>query len=311
MSGLRKMERDRTRADLASVNAILDQLTDEDVMTRLSLESRREELLRSIATLEEVEERAASAALFFGGRPVAGARGIESEFGGNAISKFQDLLAKLLAEEGGSRLGQRGVVPNKAAATLHVTNVVRGSFGFLFEQIEPQQELVDTPLKIALERASQVLKVLAKPDEEEFRKEIETVDQRVLATLGEFFGLMRQNGATLRLVAGEADTSFGTDDVARAAERATSTAIEDTEETVEGELAGVLPDAHQFEFRAFPPRGTVLRGRVERAIPATELTNLNRALVGVSAKARVRVRRVRQHGQVVRESFTLLGIEKV
>jgi hypothetical protein len=128
------------------------------------------------------------AALFFGGRPVAGARGIESEFGGNAISKFQDLVAKLLAEEGGSRLGQRGVVPNKAAATLHVTNVVRGSFGFLFEQIEPQHELIDTALKTAVEKASQVLNVLAKPDEEEFRKGVETVDQRVLATVGEFFG---------------------------------------------------------------------------------------------------------------------------
>jgi len=310
MSGLRKLERNRTRADLASVNAILDQLTDEDVMTRLSLESRRDELLQSIAALEEVEERAASAALFFGGRPVAGARGVESEFGGNAISKFQDLVAKLLAEEGGS-LGQRGVVPNKAAATLHVTNVVRGSFGFLFEQIEPQQELVDTALKTAVEKASQVLNVLAKPDEEEFRKGVETVDQRVLATVGEFFGLMRQNGATLRLVAGEVDTSFGADDVARAAERATSTAIEDTEETFEGELGGVLPDAHQFEFRAIAPRDTVLRGRVERTISATELTNFNRALVGVSAKARLRVRRVRQHGQVVRESFTLLGLEKV
>jgi hypothetical protein len=310
MSGLRKLERNRTRADLASVNAILDQLTDEDVMTRLSLESRRDELLQSIAALEEVEERAASAALFFGGRPVAGARGIESEFGGNAISKFQDLVAKLLAEEGGS-LGQRGMVPNKAAATLHVTNVVRGSFGFLFEQIEPQQELVDTALKTAVEKASQVLNVLAKPDEEEFRKGVETVDQRVLATVGEFFGLMRQNGATLRLVAGELDTSFGADDVARAAERATSTAIEDTEETFEGELGGVLPDAHQFEFRAIAPRDTVLRGRVERTISATELTNFNRALVGVPAKARLRVRRVRQHDQVVRESFALLGLEKV
>jgi hypothetical protein len=153
--------------------------------------------------------------------------------------------------------------------------------------------------------------VLAKLDEEEFRKEVETVDQRVLATVGEFFGLMRQNGATLRLVAGKADTSFGTDDVARAAERATSTAIEDTEETFEGELGGVLPDAYQFEFRAITPRDIVLRGRIERTISATELTNFNRALVGVSAKARLRVRRVRQHGQVVRESFTLLGLEKV
>jgi hypothetical protein len=42
---------------------------------------------------------------------------------------------------------------------------------------------------------------------------------------------MRQGCATFRLVAGEADASFGADAIARAAERATSTTLEETEET--------------------------------------------------------------------------------
>ena len=48
---------------------------------------------------------------------------------------------------------------------------------------------------------------------------------------------MRQNGATLRLVAGDIDHSFGVDAVVRAADRATSTNVEDTEETIVGQLA--------------------------------------------------------------------------
>ena len=98
MTGLRKLERDFVSADLAAVTGLLAQLGDEDVMARMGLELRRDELQQTIAHLDEAGvEPAASAALFFGGGPVVGSRGIESEFAGSAISKFQDIVAKVLA----------------------------------------------------------------------------------------------------------------------------------------------------------------------------------------------------------------------
>lgn len=57
---LRKLERDRTKADLASVEALLDQLTDEDVLMRFGLESRRDELQAAVEELQEEEEGTAS-----------------------------------------------------------------------------------------------------------------------------------------------------------------------------------------------------------------------------------------------------------
>jgi hypothetical protein len=307
MTSLRKLERDRTRADLASVEALLDQLSDEDLMMRLGLEARRDELIATIRSFDEREETAASAALFFGGRPVAGNRGIQSEFGGNAVTKFQDLVAKLLAREVGE-LGQRGVVPNKDAATLHITNVVRGSFGFLLEEIEPQHEMVKTALKNAVDNASQLLRAFTEPNDEKFQKAVEAVDNRIVSTAREFFDLMRDSGATLRLVAGESDNSFGAQAVAMAAERAKTTDVEQAEETMEGQLNGVLPDAHQFEFRTILPLGTI-RGKVDRKLTAEELAVFNRQFVNVPAKVRLQVRRVRRSGVIVRESFTLLNLE--
>jgi hypothetical protein len=307
MSSPRKLERDFARADIAAVSSLLDQLGDEDVMARFGLEARLLELQTAIAQLGEApEESTASAALFFGGRPVLGSRGIESEFGGAAITKFQDLVAKVLAHETGG-LGMRGVVPNKGASTLHITNIVRGSFGFLLEEVQPQQQLMDTTLKTAVDEATRLLDAFGEPDEEQFRSAVETIDQRVLGTAREFFDLMRQSGATLRLVAGDTDRSFGTDAVARAAERATSTTVEDVQETIRGQLAGVLPDAHQFEFRAGVERGTI-RGRVDRGLAADELTRFNRDWVNVDASARVHVKRVLRNGAVVREGFTLLAL---
>jgi hypothetical protein len=305
MTSLRKLEQDHTQADLASVDALIDQLSDEDVMMRAGLESRRAELRAAIEAFDQKVQHTASAALFFGGRPVAGNRGIESEFGGSVVTKFQDLVAKLMPRDRG--LGQRGVVPNKDAATLHITNVVRGSFGFLLEEIEPQTQLVETALKHAMDKATQLLKAFAEPSEDRFRETVESVDDRVVATAREFFTLMRQSGATLRLVAGQSDNTFSSEAVARAEERADTTAVEEASEILGGQLGGFLPDAHQFEFRA-TGSGTI-RGKVDRMLSASELADANRRMVNIPAKAHFQVRRVRQKGQIVRESFTLFRLE--
>lgn len=308
MTGLRKLERDFAAADIAAVNGLLAQLSAEDVMTRFGLEARLEELQQSLAALEEEQdEPTAAAALFFGGQPVLDTRGIESEFGGTATTKFQDLVAKVLAHENGG-LGQRGVVPNRGASTLHITNIVRGSFGFLLEEVQPQHQLVDTSLKTAVEEATRLLDAFGEPDEEAYRTAVEAIDERVLGTAREFFSLMRQRGATLRVVAGDRDNSFGAAAVARAADRATSTVLQEGEEVIAGQLAGVLPDAHQFEFRAGTARGT-LRGKIDRALPTDQLSRFNRDFVNVDGNARFHVKRVLRNDEVVRETYTLLALD--
>lgn len=308
MTRLKKLERDFATADIAAVNGLLAQLSDEDVMTRFGLEERLEELQRELAAIEDTgDEPTASAALFFGGQPVLGARGIESEFGGAAITKFQDLVAKVLAHENGG-LGQRGVVPNRGASTLHITNIVRGSFGFLLEEVHPQHQMVETSLKAAVDEATRLLDAFGEPDEEAFRTAVEEIDERVLGTAREFFSLMRQRGATLRVVAGDRDNSFGAEAVARAADRATSTVLQDGEEVITGQLAGVLPDAHQFEFRAGADRGT-LRGKVDRAFTTDQLSRFNRDYVNIDGRGRFHIKRVLRNGIVVRETYTLLALE--
>lgn len=308
MTGIRKLERDLAFADMAAVTALLDQLTDEDVMARFGLEARLDELREQIRELDALPQvTGASAILFFGGRPVTGSHGIESEFAGAAVTKFQDLVAKVLAQDSGV-LGQRGVVPNKAASTLHITNIVRGSFGFQLEEMREQEQLVDTSLKTAVDETLLLLDAFGEPDEDRFQEAVTALDQRVLGTAREFFDLMRQGGATLRLVAGEVDHSYGAEAVGRAAERATSTTVEDLEEVVVGQLAGVLPDAHQFEFRAVGDRG-VLRGRVDRAIETNTLAQFNRDWVNVTARAHLRVKRVRRNDVLTRESFVLTHLD--
>jgi len=304
MTSLRKIERDHLAADLAAVETMIERLTDEDVMMRLGLEERREELRRELESLQASEGTTAAAALFFGGRPVVGGLGIESEFGGKAVCTFQDLVAKQFAQEAGG-LGQRGIVPNKAATRLHITNVVRGSFGFQLEELEPS--LLDTSLKTAVDNVSRLIAGFGEDDEDRFEAAVENIDQRVLATAREFFSLMRQDGATFRIVVGETDRSFDAALVERAAERARVTEIEDVDEQVAGILAGVLPDAHLFEYRTDSDRGTI-RGKVDKTIPTDDLAELSRKWLEKPSQAIVTVRRVLKAREVVRESFTLLRL---
>jgi hypothetical protein len=305
MTSLKKLERDRTVAELASIESLLAGLTAEDVMTRLSLEDRRDELQRIIAEMPEFGEGTASAALFFGGRPVAGQRGVESEFAGSAVAKFQDLVAKLLVQEIGE-LGQRGPVPNKAASTMHITSIVRGSFGFLMEELQSQGELVDTALSRAVADASKLMAAFGSEDEGTFEAAAGEVDSRVLTTAGELFGLLNENGATLRLVAGQHDDAFNRQAIELAVARAATTAIGEDFESLDGQLIGTLPDGHMFEFRK--PDGAVIRGRVDRAISTDQLLQWNLTLLNSDAKGRFKIRRVYKDGELVREGFTLLEL---
>jgi hypothetical protein len=78
------------------------------------------------------------------------------------------------------------------ANSLHITNIVRGSFGFLLEEVQPQLQIVDSSLKTAVDEATRLLKAFGEDDEEQFRTAVEEIDQRVLATTREFFDLMRK-----------------------------------------------------------------------------------------------------------------------
>jgi hypothetical protein len=117
--------------------------------------------------------------------------------------------------------------------------------------------------------------------------------------------IMRQGGATMRLVVGTADWSFGEDAIAGAVDRAESTTVEQEKETPDGQLAGVLPDAHQFEFRIADAK-IPIGGAVDRAISATELANFNRTWVNVfnrtwanvDARARFSVKRIRHNDDI-------------
>lgn len=304
-----KIERDFVAADLAAVEALLAQMTDEDVLTSLSLEARRDELRETLATLEaKPEDTRASAALFFSGRPVVGSRGIEIEFGAEVVHKFQDVVTKVFAHRQTGSLGQRGTVPGKDLAKLHITNIVHGSFGFRLEELTPQADLIGTPLKEAVDQASRLIDAFGEADDEHFVAAVEDLDDRVLGTIREFYELIRKNEAAFRLVSGEFDKSFDRPAVERAAERARITTLKEETIAFDGQLAGALPDNRQFEYRTSTDRGTIL-GKIDPNLEGADIGYLNRDWADQDSRATVHVKQVIRGDRVARQTYVLLKIE--
>lgn len=302
-----KLDRDFVAADLAAVEQLLGKLTGRDVFARRSLESRREHLRNELATLAEDRGTLASASLFFSGEPVLANRGIEASFGAQAMEKFQDVVTKIFALQHTGALGQRGIVPGKDDSKLHITNVVRGSFGFRLEEMTPQTNLVTSPLKEAVDEAARLMERFGTEDEEAFEAEAENLDGRVLASVKEFFDALNSHRATFRLVSGNTDKSFRAQNISRAAERANITTVGEDQVDMPGQLSGALRDCRIFEFRPEDGRPAI-KGAISPEVAPEKITEINHEFSDKDSIATFQVKSVRQNDKVLRERFTLLAI---
>lgn len=307
-NSLAKLDRDKTLADLANVEDLLLNLKEGDFVTKIGLEERRLELIQRIESMDgEFEDGLASIALFFGGKPVVANKGIESEFAGEIVRQFQDLVAKFSAQSEGA-LGERGVVPHKNASRLHITNVVRGSFGFLFEEVSNQPDLVATSLKKTVGNVADLLGSFTQDDDDAFAESLSEVDQRVLLSANAFFSSIQKSGATFRLVAGEQDNQFGSAAIARAIDRASTSTISEENVEISGYFWGALPESHRFEILDSESQ-EVLSGKIDQSLSRTEIAQFNNQLTNKRVRAMVHRRNVSRNGIVIRSLITLLSLD--
>lgn len=304
---LKKMEVDALKADLAAVTALLAARTeDDDPVGWLQLSSRKADIENELAQLEAAPETRAAVALFFGGRPVLGSRGIAANFAGKAIDRYQDLLAKRYVALESGPLGDRGPVPQHANAQMLMTEVARGSFGFVLEEASETTSLVDTPLKQVVDEISDLIYRLSAMDETGFEVVAETLDDRLLASLKEFFKLLDDGGATLKLVEGRKEYVLQREDVERARARADSMEIGEREQEETG-VVYLLPDSRRFELHP-TEAGLVRRGTITADCLKElrgETATIPPEVIGRPWRVRLKVREVRQRSGAAKVSHTL------
>lgn len=246
---LRKLRMQGLQAELASLNALLQSAREmDDPVGEFQLEKRKNKIESELQSLIAFPERKATIALFFGGKPVLGSRGISAEFAGHMLKSFQDLVARKFASAELGILGGRGPIPMKQATDLMVTNLAKGSFGFVLDELSDQEEIDTTALKLIVEEVIQILEKISSSNELDFEEVVEQLDSRMLISLKEFFVTLDSAEGTIRLVDDVADISLDFPSVHRGRLRTETISIDESDITIEGILVGFLPEHRKFEM---------------------------------------------------------------
>jgi hypothetical protein len=245
---LKKLQRDAIAADLAAVQGLLSGRSYADDPTGVfQLEARRGELRAELGDLELRPELHASMAIFFGGAPVQGSRGIDADFAGGALGDIQEIVRKRLSNIEVGPLAPTGRLRLSNNSQLLVTDVARGSFGFILEEAGRDAPIIETVLKEVVEDVAQLISKIAGADHEGFADAADSLDGRILLSLKQFFKRLDDHGATIRLVEGEKDFLLDRTAVNRARERTEAIEIDEQAISYEGTLF-LLPDSRRFEL---------------------------------------------------------------
>jgi hypothetical protein len=305
---LRKLEREAVEADLSAVEELLNGRSEaDDPIGWLQFQERKETLANKLAEIGTQPALAASVALLFGGLPVLGSRGIDVEFGTKAVEQFQDVVSKRYAEQQGP-LGSRAPVRLSSETGLIITDVVRGSFGFVLEEPDSNNNnFIETPLKAIVDDVLDLIYRTSAPDEEAFDAFVESVDPRVLGSIKSFFGLLYSAGATMRLVEDERDIELSRESIDLARARTDALHIEEVQKELTGNLY-LLPETRRFELHTSYEsiRGTVSPELMNRMLG--QGTEIPPGLLGVPQSVIVNVRTVTAPNLAAKKMYRLIDM---
>ena len=305
-----KLRYNNVVAQIGAIDSLLSTISPTNFASKIGLEEKKAELQSVLSGIQIDEEKLANISLYFGGKPVDANRSIDADFATAALSSYQDIITKIWKE--GSRDPSQSVSTNAAwkdASHLHITNVVRGSFGFVLEEVDYNgTPLFRSALKEAMDKAVEIIAGLADQDDDVFSDAMAVMDSNVLNALRNFYKIIYKSEAVFRMVEGNTDQTFNLNAVERAYQRTELTTVEDEEFSIDGELLGVIPIARRFEFKRSDD-GSVLAGKVGLLFSRDYLERVNKEqLTGRRCKGFFQKRKFTKLGSV-REVFVLTKLE--
>lgn len=313
---LKKLEHDALAADLSAVETLLAIHTeDDDPIGYLQFELRKQELQEKLQLLDGRMDRHAELGVFFGGGPVQGSRGINADFAGKALEELQAMITKRYSEQEGV-LKHNGRLPLTSQSKMLVTSLVRGSVGFVLEESGETAQMVDTPLRAVVEEVADILSRVGAADEAIFDEAAAALDQRVLGSLKDFFKLLDEQHATLRIVNGNRDFLLDRQTVSLARTRVQAIQIEEKGEELVGTLF-VLPTGRRFEFETMSVAGHITFGGSVSPEAAAQIAG-QQDIDGISIDSRqistrpmriaIQTREIRELNRAPRRVYRLLRI---
>lgn len=282
---------------------------------RLMWQNRLAEIDQQIAALSAARSNYATVAVIFDGNPVIGFGDIRLDFTADALDSYQKLVSLTLATRlAREELPQRGPLPGADQSRLFIRDLVRGSMGFILEEIVPDQsEAFPTPLKDAVESTTQLLTTLSGGSDEDFEATLEGTQPRLVSAVQRFAKVLYEAGASTRIVGDERRLSLSTDDVGRLSRRLSEVEVAEEVRPVDGVLLGVLPESREFELKPPGNDAVTIKGAIseELALKYTADAAFKERLLLQPVRAQIKMISTSRNGRLVRERRVLEALEPV
>lgn len=289
-------------SEIKELKALLAAIPEENVIDRMSLESRLESAQEALETLPQ--QSPDKARLTFRGKPVFSSHGISADFGAKAAGAFADAFSAVSA---GLTDGLRymGPIPNKDRNQLLITGTAIGSFGFEFELPTPAPSLFpeNENAQEAMAKIQALFRLAAEGSDDDVAEVIEEVHPRAVKKVYEFLDVLVQQQAWCGLEF--ADRFFRYSDYEQlktSYERLKDDNIRESKESYQGEFQGVLPQGRTFEFKLSDQDG-LIKGKVDPEIEDPDV--LNRQWLHKPLTAKFNVMQVGQG----RPRYTLMSLD--
>jgi hypothetical protein len=202
-------------------------------------------------------------------------------------------------------------LPGVKGGNLFIRDVVRGSMGFILEELPEQAELLPTKLKEAVESTTELLSQLNEANEVQFQSMISSSEPRMVQAIQKFTQILFQSGASMKIAGDEKKVALTVADVDRISRMLNDTTVLEEFETVDGVLQGLLPEKLEFEFKIPGDQGETLRGDVseELASKYTLDPQFVERLLQKPGRARIKVIRTSRNGVVIKEQRVMEVLE--
>lgn len=276
-------------------------------------QTRLAEIDAQIAALSASRSNYASVALIFDGNPVIGSGDIRLDFTTDALDSYQKIISLALAARlSQDDLPERGRLPGADKSRLFIRDLVRGSMGFVLEEIAPEQhEMLPTPLKDTVESVTQLLTTLTDATDDVFERTLESTQPRVVGAVQKFAKVLHEAGASTKIVGDQERLTLSLADVGRLSQRLNEVEVTEEVETVDGVLLGILPESHEFELKPPGDDAVTIKGAVsdDLALKYTADAAFKERLLLQPVQAQVKVIRTTRNGKLLRERRVLEALE--
>jgi len=268
-----------------------------------SLRQRKAELERELQALP-TSNRLSRTVLFFSGQPVFGTRGIDAEFAAKVLDPFLAMVKTQYAATKHGSVGTRGPRRDEAEAKLLLTGLPRGSFGLELSQPEQQDLFAGEHLSKVLVQLTGVIKSAGESDEG-FALAMGDASPRVLQRLKDFFKIVADNRADVRVVSGDLECKLDRSQVAQAYERVSGTESSEDVVQMKGVFRGVTLDSGRFDFRT--DADETIAGRIADDVSDDDLDAMP-GLTNQQCVAKLRVTTITIRSGATRTLYELLSL---